>query len=60
MSKGNRKGEIKLTNLHHEKYDENDPLAHTVELCVECHNKKEPRPRNKIGQFIKITAIEPL
>ena len=31
------KGEIKKTNIHHEKYDENNPLAHTIELCVSCH-----------------------
>jgi hypothetical protein len=26
-----------LTNLHHWKYDDRDPLAHTQELCVPCH-----------------------
>jgi len=31
-------GKIGLTNLHHEKYDESDPLLYTVELCVGCHN----------------------
>jgi len=34
-----KKGEIKVTNLHHKKYDESDPLAHTIELCVSCHTK---------------------
>jgi len=34
------KKEIQVTNMHHEKYDENDPLAHTVELCAACHWKK--------------------
>lgn len=33
------RGEIKRTNLHHKEYDEADPLAHTVELCVGCHSK---------------------
>lgn len=33
--------EIQLTNLHHEKYDESNPLAHTIELCVRCHMKRE-------------------
>lgn len=28
------------THLHHEKYDELDPLKHTIELCVGCHNKE--------------------
>ena len=31
------KGEIKQTVLHHIKYDSNNPLAHTVELCRVCH-----------------------
>ena len=30
---------IRQTNLHHIIYDENDPLAFTVELCVSCHVK---------------------
>jgi hypothetical protein len=29
----------KRTNLHHEEYDDNNPLAHTVELCASCHMK---------------------
>jgi hypothetical protein len=39
------------TNLHHTKYDPKDPLAHTVELCIKCHNDQHPRGRNKLGQF---------
>ena len=46
------KGEIKITNLHHFKYDEQDPLAHTIELCVKCHNELEPRNRDSQGNFI--------
>lgn len=26
------------THLHHEKYDDNNPLANTIELCMKCHN----------------------
>ena len=33
-------GEIKVTHMHHEQYDSNNPLAHTIELCVRCHNKE--------------------
>lgn len=25
------------THLHHEKYDESNPLAHTIEVCYKCH-----------------------
>ncbi len=32
-------GEIKRTAMHHKKYDEANPLAHTVELCISCHTK---------------------
>ena len=26
-----------LTNMHHTRYDESNPVAHTIELCVSCH-----------------------
>ena len=33
-------GELKRqTSMHHETYDRQNPLEHTVELCVSCHNK---------------------
>lgn len=40
------------TNLHHIQYDDNDPLAHTIELCVGCHRKEHPQERDISGQFI--------
>lgn len=43
-------GEIKRTQMHHFKYDDSDPLAHTVELCVNCHNETD-KPRNSGGQY---------
>ncbi len=39
--------EERLTNLHHEQYDEANPLAHTVELCVPCHNSEHKRLRGE-------------
>jgi macrodomain Ter protein organizer (MatP/YcbG family) len=27
--------------MHHEQYDDNDILAHTIELCPRCHRKAE-------------------
>ena len=33
-----KKGEIKATVMHHVKYDSNNPLAYTIELCQSCHN----------------------
>jgi len=30
-------GDIDSTHMHHLQYDENDPAAHTVELCPSCH-----------------------
>lgn len=29
--------ELGKTHLHHTKYDANNPLANTVELCISCH-----------------------
>ena len=29
--------DCKITHIHHEKYDQNDPLKHTIELCPRCH-----------------------
>lgn len=39
-------GEIKVTNMHHIKYDESNPLAYTVELCVRCHRGVHKELRN--------------
>lgn len=39
----NRKG---LTHMHHTRYDDNDPLKHTVELCPSCHAKESHRLAN--------------
>ncbi|MBC8549884.1 MAG: hypothetical protein H8D23_09545 [Candidatus Brocadiales bacterium] len=50
-------GEKRLTNLHHTKYDDSDPLKYTIELCVPCHNKQHLSKRNKLGQFTKIEIL---
>lgn len=31
--------DCKRTSLHHQEYDDNDILAHTIELCNSCHTK---------------------
>jgi len=36
-------GDIKRTQMHHEEYIESNPLKHTIELCVSCHNKTKRR-----------------
>ena len=28
-----------MTHMHHLQYDENNPIAHTIELCPSCHTK---------------------
>jgi hypothetical protein len=33
------------THLHHTQYDDNDPLAHIVELCHSCHMKQHRKLR---------------
>ena len=33
-------GHIGRTNMHHITYDESNPTAYTIELCVPCHNRE--------------------
>jgi hypothetical protein len=37
--------DCKRTSMHHEDYDETDPLRHTIEVCGGCHNRIEWRKR---------------
>lgn len=43
------------THMDHEKYDDSNPLAHTMEICPRCHEKKhrEERKRKRIEQSRK-------
>ena len=45
--KSKAKGEISITQLHHKnnKYDLDNPLWNTIEVCIECHEKLDPRLR---------------
>src|SRR5262245_30696961 len=43
----------KRTSIHHEVYDDNDPIAHTVELCNGCHNKERTREKEKTREIKK-------
>jgi len=38
-------GAIMRTQLHHLEYDNNNPLNHTIELCVRCHRQEHARLR---------------
>ena len=39
-------GELKTqTVIHHEKYETKNILAHTIELCMSCHNRLHVRQR---------------
>ena len=53
------------TNLHHDdyRYDENNPLRYTIELCQRCHNNEDYRLgrirrgldyRDALGRFVTI------
>jgi len=33
-------GKVRLTDIHHEKYHDDDPLKDTQELCKSCHSKR--------------------
>jgi hypothetical protein len=55
----NKKGEIKIikyTTTHHDIYDDSDPLAHTEELCISCHNYKGKPRKNpqRIDNKLKV------
>ena len=39
-NKSIQKNEIKQTQIHHTEYDDINPLANTIELCVSCHRKE--------------------
>jgi hypothetical protein len=32
--------DIKITNMHHDKYHDDNPLKDTRELCASCHRKE--------------------
>ncbi len=42
------RGEIKTTVLHHTSYDQKDPLANTLELCIPCHKHIHPSRKKLI------------
>lgn len=49
-------GHVGKTDMHHDQYDINNPLAYTRELCRRCHTETDGRFGNdrrnhKIGEF---------
>ena len=46
------------TCVHHLKYDESDPLAHTVEMCSSCHMKLHcpdiPKRKENYGRIVSV------
>jgi len=38
----------KSTALHHVKYNNDDPLEWTIEVCIKCHSKIDPRNKKHI------------
>jgi len=48
-------GDIERTHMHHEQYDSENPLAHTIELCASCHALETKRVKTEeIIQKIKL------
>lgn len=39
------------TDLHHLKYDENNPIAHTIELCISCHFRLHKLKNGKLRKL---------
>ena len=42
------------TDIHHMRYDRNDLLAHTIELCDSCHNKQRVGSHYNKGVFVQV------
>jgi hypothetical protein len=38
----------KQTQMHHLQYDPENPLAHTIEVCVPCHKQEHRRRLKKV------------
>lgn len=38
---------LEYTIIHHKKYDHNNKLDHTIELCPQCHKKEHLRLKKK-------------
>jgi len=49
--KSTKKKEITRTVLHHLKYNNSDPLAWTVEICLSCHYKVDEKNKKRIDMF---------
>jgi len=49
--KSTTKKEITRTVLHHLKYDNSNPLAWTVEICLSCHYKVDKKNKKRIDMF---------
>jgi len=49
--KSDKKKEISRTVLHHLIYDDSDPLAWTVEICLSCHYQVDPKNKKRIDMF---------
>lgn len=43
-----KNGDIKITNLHHLKYDILFPAENTIELCVGCHRRAHKKIRESV------------
>jgi hypothetical protein len=55
-----------ITHMHHEEYDPNDVLSHTIEYCPKCHGitrRKEQKKKTKLIRlsgktYLKIQALQ--
>ena len=43
---------IGYTQLHHDKYDDTDPLKYTRELCASCHGLETAKENRKEYQIL--------
>ena len=43
----------RIMHRHHEIYDDNDPMAYTIEYCPMCHGRADVERPDKTSQYIK-------
>jgi len=44
---------VKQTHIHHTEYNDNEVLAHTVELCASCHGRESRKREKKVMSLLQ-------
>lgn len=44
--------DCKLTHMHHEQYDSDNPSAHTIEICPQCHSDYHLQEKSSVAMHL--------